>query len=290
MVEAAPRVRTFGPDDDPARFDDAPLDDSPASAIGPPSTPDPALRPVVAFLTGSASAFDAIPWSALRRQDLLAVRFWIIEAFSGFAAQRLLTSLRQVLAQASENRAPVVPRSFFRFRTALSPRGPTQRRLWGFIEACDDGSTEGVRDRALASLIAFASVRPTEVARLRPDDFDDQLSALHVGKSARVPVARAISLSGEANAAMHAWSEIRGSAPGPLFALSVRDHPTSLSRPLRNRAVRPADLRAAYLTALRSEYRRDPFLPLARFGFGEDGEAQVLVSSLEVSPPDTSRD
>src|SRR5690348_8501507 len=77
---------------------------------------DPDLRPVIAFLTGSAGGMAAIPWGELRRQDVLAVRAWVIEAFSVPAAGRIMAALGKVMSSAGPSSAEVLARGLYSVR------------------------------------------------------------------------------------------------------------------------------------------------------------------------------
>jgi integrase/recombinase XerD len=270
-----------------------------------PAHSDPDLRPVEAFLTGGSADAAAIPWGELRRQDVLAVRAWVLEAFSGPPAARIMAALGRVMTNAGSPAAEVLARGLYTVRSRRaggSGRRLRRRELWAVLDAClSDPSPCGSRDAAIISLLGFAGLLPSEISRLESGAYDDQLETLRLPKTARAPVARIVALDGVAAAALGTWLASRGPGNGPMFVplrrgapavLSAGLGPTAINSILRKRAaraggaaLRPADLRASYLATLRDEVRQSSFAYPARFGLGEDGEALVITASLRILPP-----
>ena len=266
---------------------------------------EPDLRPVIAFLTGSAGGTAALPWGELRRHDVLAVRAWVLEAFSGLTAGRIMAALGRVMSSAGAPAAEVLARGLYSVRTRRL-RGTGwrigRRELWAVLDAClNDPSPSGGRDAAVISLLGFAGLFPSEISGLQYSAYDEQLATLRLPKTARSPVVRMVALNGAAAMALGTWLAVRGPGNGPMFVhlrgggppgLLSSLGPTAINSILRKRSVhsgsaafRPADLRYSYLAALRDEVRQSSFAYPARFGLGEDGEALLITASLAIPLP-----
>jgi integrase len=272
--------------------------------LHPAAPADPDLRPVAAFLTGGIADTAAIPWRELRRQDVLAVRAWVREALSAPVAQRAIEAFRRAILGGGPASAEVLSPALFRLHSARIPRGRrlTPREVWRILDACQEDCTPyGKRDTAIIALMVFAGLLPSQVARLRMSDYDDQLKTLRVPKSASTAVTRIISIESSVAAAMDAWLALCPAGYGTLFRrLNVGAEatggaaltPTAMNRILLKRGrqaltsgFRPIDLRATYLGAIRDQARQGPFGLSARFGLGEDGEALIISASLTIAPP-----
>ena len=139
-------------------------------------------------------------------------------------------------------------------------RGPGRAgvvRLFAVLQGRDD--PKAIRDRALLHLLYDLALRRAEVVSLDREDLDltaGTLAVLGKGRTARLT----LSLPGPTKAALGAWVERRGEAPGPLFPPLSRTAGTDrlsagglyrIVRALGRRAgvpVRPHGLRHAAIT------------------------------------------
>ncbi len=253
-----------------------PLDPSPAliylAALGPQSQRimRSALK-TLAQLLGYAEVASC-PWSHLRYQHTMAIRTQLQSRYAPATANRFLTALRRVLAEAE--RLGQIDHAAYRQAVDLRPvpgsRLPPGRALSVdelgalFATLSRDCSPLGARDTALLAVLLGAGLRRSEVVALDLADYGSGSGTLRVrhGKGDKERLVYAV---GTAAAALDRYLTIRGRTPGPLFYAADRGghlHPHRLTDQairmiLRRRAAAaqiapctPHDLRRTMISTL----------------------------------------
>ena len=184
-----------------------------------------ALGVAADVLTGGACTADTLPWWALRRQHINALRTWLAENRKPATANRILTAVRCVLKEAwrlglmgieDYHRAIDVK--------AIAGSGPDQaagRALRdgekaAILAVCRaDSSPAGPRDAAIFGLSVYAGLRRAEIAGLRLDDYNADDGVMMVrGKGNKT---RTIPLTSGLGDVLGEWLQLRGAESGPLF-------------------------------------------------------------------------
>ena len=134
------------------------------------------------------------------------------------------------------------------------------RELAKLFRACAQARESGVRDAAALALLYGCGLRRSEAVSVDVAAFDGS-SIRVIGKGNKQ---RQVPIPVAAVAALHAWLELRGSAPGPLLcpvrgrtvtvrAMSAQAIMTALLRRAADAGVAhlsPHDLRRSYITGL----------------------------------------
>ena len=261
------------------------------------------LARVVTFLAGSPLDPSTLPWEQLRRQDLQVIREWATEAFLPTSAKRILGAVRKAI----RDRAPVDGEAFAtaricRIRSSsprVSGRRLTNRQARLLFEVCEvDDSPRGRRDAAIIALMILGGLKRSDVASLSISDYEDESNALRLRGRISRRATRMLVLQQECVSLFEAWLTARGSAAGPLFPAvdrmgNVRDGigigPNAVNHMLIRRGheaglddLTPGDLGIEFLARLRDQARQDGFFGQSRFGFGIDGEASLVLTTLRI--------
>src|SRR6266850_555696 len=224
-----------------------------------------ALEVVVELLGGGD--VSTFPWASLRYEHAQAVRRVLIERYAPATANKVLSALRGVAREAwrlglidAETHARIRDVPGVRGSRLPAGREVPMRELAKLFSACAAAGASGVRDAAALALLYGCGLRRSEAVFLDVVAFDgSNVRVLGKGNKERsVPIPPA------AIAAIRAWLELRGSAPGPLLC-PVRGRTVTL-RPMSSQAIMcallrraadagvphlsPHDLRRSYITGL----------------------------------------
>src|SRR5882724_576907 len=203
-----------------------------------------ALEVVVEVLDGGD--VRTFPWAALRYEHAHAVRRVLIERYAPATANLVLSAVRGV-AREAWRLGLIDAEAFARIRDVPGVRGSRlpagrevpMRELAKLFRACAQARESGVRDAAALALLYGCGLRRAEAVSLDVAAFDgSNVRVLGKGNKERsvpIPVA--------AIAAIRAWLELRGSAPGPLLC-PVRGRTVTV-RPMSAQAIMTALLRRA---------------------------------------------
>lgn len=203
-----------------------------------------ALHVVVELLgTGDVRTF---PWSSLRYEHAQAVRRVLVERYAPSTANKVLSALRGV-ARECWRLGQIDAETHARIRDVPGVRGSRLpagrevpiRELAKLFRACAAAGASGVRDAAALALLYGAGLRRSEAVSVDVGAFDGT-SVRVLGKGNKE---RAVPVPTAAAAALHAWLELRRSAPGPLLC-PVRGQAVTI-RPMSSQAIMTALLRRA---------------------------------------------
>src|SRR6266850_2062234 len=224
-----------------------------------------ALEVVVDLLGGGD--VPSFPWAALRYEHAQAVRRVLIERYAPATANKVLSALRGV-AREAWRLGLIDAEAFARIRDVPGVRGSRlpagrevpMRELAKLFRACAQAGASGVRDAAALALLYGCGLRRSEAVSVDVAAFDgSSVRVLGKGnKERQVPIPVA------AVAALRAWLELRGSAPGPLLCpvrgrrvtvrqMSAQAVMTAILRRAGDGGVphlSPHDLRRSYITGL----------------------------------------
>lgn len=166
-----------------------------------------------------------LPWWALRRVHVNAVRAWLVEHRSVATSRRVMAGLRGTLKECWRLELMTVE-DYHRAIDVRAIRGEKPSQAAGralasgeklaILQACHaDPGPAGPRDAAIFGLGVFAGLRRAELAGLQFDDYDQAGQVLTVhGKGAKT---RTVHVAPGVDAALADWLHVRGAAPGPLF-------------------------------------------------------------------------
>lgn len=169
------------------------------------------------------------PWAGLRYQHTQAIRTWLSETHSVSTANKMLSALRGVLAEARklgymsaddyQNAVDVKVIKGGSAKQAEKGRHLTTGEFTALLSACDDGSAVGVRDAAIIVLGYTAGLRRAEIAGLQMGDYqatgeDECQITVRQGKGRKE---RVVPLNGSTCDALSDWLHVRGNADGALF-------------------------------------------------------------------------
>jgi len=223
-----------------------------------------ALEVVVELLGGDVRTF---PWASLRYEHAQAVRRVLIERYAPATANKVLSALRGVAREAwrlglidAETHARIRDVPGVRGSRLPAGREVPLKELAKLFRACAEAGPSGVRDAATMALLYGAGLRRSEAAALDVEAFDGS-NVRVLGKGNKE---RSVPIPAAAAAALSAWLELRGPAPGPLLC-PVRGRSVALrrmsSQAIMTALVRraadggvphcsPHDLRRSYITGL----------------------------------------
>lgn len=231
-----------------------------------------ALDLVASLLTSGTADCLTLNWAAIRYQHTAAVRGRLLDKYAPATANRILSALRGALEQTwllGEMSAEDYHRAA-RLSPVIGETLPAGRELLAeeiasLIQNCiEDGSSIGIRDAAIISILFGAGLRREEITKLDLDDFHSEGAKLLVrGKRSKQRFAY---LGDGALAALLTWLELRGKGAGPLFIPMKRGgglrhgrklSPQSIYYLLRVRAKKagvmpftPHDLRRTFVSRL----------------------------------------
>jgi integrase/recombinase XerC len=202
-----------------------------------------ALDTAARLLTNGHLSAALVPWHALERQHLVALRTRLAETYAPATGNRILTGVRGVLdecwelgymASEQHRRARTIPP----IRGHRLPKGRmlSPDELVRLFKVCaQDQRPTGRRDAALLALLCGAGLRRSELVHLDVGDYDPVSGALTVRQGKGNKDRRLFAGNGAAEA-LHEWLVRRGQAPGPLF-VAISKGARLLPRRLSNKAV-----------------------------------------------------
>jgi site-specific recombinase XerD len=183
-----------------------------------------ALDTIAGILSADIHDWGTFPWPKLRYQHTGAVRSALAERYAPATANKALSALRGVLRECW--RLGLMGADDYRRAVDLEPvrgsRLPRGRALDAgelaalFRVCAEDPSPAGARDAALLAVLYGGGLRRAEAVALNVADVDTGTGAVTVrsGKGAKD---RLTYLPAGGIAAVRAWLQVRGDAPGPLF-------------------------------------------------------------------------
>jgi integrase/recombinase XerD len=166
----------------------------------------------------------AVPWSSLRYQHTIAIRAELQNRYAPATANKLLAALRRVLREArrlGQMSADDYDQAadIRNIRGIGLPRGRAlaDGEVAGLMRACaEDATSTGARDAAIIALLRGTGLRRSEVVALDLADYNPETGTLKI-RSAKGQKDRLTYVANGPKAAMDAWLDVRGDAPGPLF-------------------------------------------------------------------------
>jgi site-specific recombinase XerD len=179
---------------------------------------------IAGLLTSYRCDMRTLDWAALRYNHTAAIRATLAELYAPATANKMLAALRGVLREAW--RLGLMSAEDYRRAADIQavhgttlPRGRAldHDELRALFAACArDKSPAGKRDAALLAVLYACGLRRSELVALDLEDYDARTGELrvHGGKGNRARLSYA---SGGGHAAIDAWVQVRGTAPGPLF-------------------------------------------------------------------------
>jgi integrase len=202
-----------------------------------------ALDLVASLLTSGAADCLTLNWAAVRYQHTAAVRGRLLDRYAPATANRILSALRGVLAQAwllgqmsaedyhrAARLSPVVGETLPIGRELLA------EEIASLIENClEDESLIGIRDVAIIAILFGAGLRREEITKLNLDDYTPEDQKLVIrGKRSKQ---RTAYLGAGALAVLMNWLEVRGQDPGPLFVPAKRGGTLRYGRSLSPQSI-----------------------------------------------------
>jgi len=201
-----------------------------------------ALNTIAGLLTGGRCDVETLDWSALRYQHTAAARAVLAERYRPATANKMLSALRGVLAQAWQL-GQMDAETYHRacrldpVKGTSLPKGRALAfgELRALFAACAaDPSLIGRRDAAMLAVLCGGGLRRAEVVTLDLADYDPETGALTVrGKGRKERVVYATNGTKEA---LEAWLTTRGVVSGPLFVRIGKGEKMTLER-LTDQAV-----------------------------------------------------
>jgi len=162
---------------------------------------------------------ESFPWEAVGYQHSAALRSVLAERYAPATANKMLVALRGVLKEAwrlglvgAETYHRAADLEAVRGETLPAGRALTGGELRTLFAACG-ADAAGRRDAALLGVLYGAGLRRSELVGLELADFDRETGALTVQRGK----GRVAWITGGAVAAVEAWLQVRGDAPGALL-------------------------------------------------------------------------
>ena len=228
-----------------------------------------ALRQAAELLAPGCDA-GAFPWESIGYAHMAALRTALATKYAPATANKVLAAVRGVVRE-GWRLGLVDAEQCARVRDVPGVRGtrlPAGREvpageLAALFVACSRAGASGVRDAAALALLYGAGLRRAEAVALEVDAFTgDAIKVLGKGNRERL-----VPVPPSAAAAIKAWLELRGNAPGALLCAVTRGgRLEELRRPMTAQALMlalvrraaeagvphlsPHDLRRSYLTGL----------------------------------------
>lgn len=184
-----------------------------------------ALCVVAAVLTAGHCDPLTLPWQALRRAHVNAVRAWLIDNRSVATGSRILSALRGCLQECA--RLDLMTYEQYARAVDIKPikgskpsqaagRALSAGEIGALLICCKrDQSAAGPRDAAILGLGVCCGLRRAEIAALSLEHYDPAQSAVTVlGKGRKI---RKVYLTAGVARALTDWLSWRGAEPGPLF-------------------------------------------------------------------------
>lgn len=182
---------------------------------------------LVAGIIAPGVAWDAFPWHRLRHEHMAAIRANLAGRYAPSTANKVIYYTRGVLNAAwrlgqigADDRARALDIEPVKGQRLPAGRDIGAAEIAAMFATCD-GSTVGIRDRAILTVLRHG-LRRAEVAALDRDDIDLVAGVIRVlhGKGNK---ARAVPLHPEAVEVLRAWIAARGAGGGPLFVNTAGD-------------------------------------------------------------------
>lgn len=195
-------------------------------------------------LTAGTCDAQTLPWHRIRYQHAAAVRsLWTDSQAAPATINARLSAIRGT-ARAAWRLGQIDTDAYMRLKDIPNVHGsrlPTGRaipraELVALFDACSaDHTPAGTRDAALFAILLGTGCRRAEAASLQLSDWDPPASRLTVvGKGNKQ---RHLYLAENTRAALTAWIQIRGTAPGHLFNAVNRHGRIDLSKGLTGQAI-----------------------------------------------------
>lgn len=182
---------------------------------------------LVAGIVAAGVAWDAFPWHRLDHEHMAAIRANLAARYAPSTANKVIYYTRGVLNAAwrlgqigADDRARALDIEPVKGQRLPAGRDIGAAEIAAMFATCD-GSTVGIRDRAILTVLRHG-LRRAEVAALDRDDIDLVAGVIRVlhGKGNK---ARAVPLHPEAVEVLRAWIAARGAGGGPLFVNTAGD-------------------------------------------------------------------
>jgi site-specific recombinase XerD len=214
------------------------------------------------------------PWHQLRYERTALIRTKLAEVMTPATANLTLAALRGVLRECwrlglmnAEDFHRAIDLPGVKGTTLPAGRALNTGEVNTLFAALErDASNAATRDGAVLATLHATGIRRSELAMLDLADLDQETGGLRIrhGKGGRQ---RLVYLNQGAGAAVAAWLELRGAAPGPLFfpinhgdriLTGVRLQPQAVQRILAKRAraaritkrTTPHDIRRTFATSI----------------------------------------
>lgn len=183
-----------------------------------------ALGTVARLLSDGAHDVLSLPWHLVRHEHVAATRATLAERFAPSTARKMLAAVKGTLRAAW--RLGLMDAETYRRAVDVEPvrgsRLPRGRALDAgelaalFRVCAADPSPAGARDAALLALCYGTGLRRSEAVALDVSDVSTESGAVTV-RSGKGRKDRTCYLPAGGVAAVKAWVQVRGDAPGPLF-------------------------------------------------------------------------
>ncbi len=219
------------------------------------------LQAIADWASAGTADIDTLPWARLRYAHTTAIRAALARAvtdgrYAPATANKHLAALRGALKAAW--RMGIMDTDDYLRAVDLRPvpgsrlpagRNVEQTELAALLAHCHaDQRPAGTRDAAIIGLAYLSGTRRAELAALHLADLDTDPPALRVlGKAGKQ---RLVPLSPTIAPLLTAWTDLRGSIPGPLFCPIDRTGNLRHGRPLTGEAIRQILTRRTLATGL----------------------------------------
>jgi integrase len=195
-------------------------------------------------LSGGRCTAETLPWPALRAEHVGALRALLLEVTSARTGRRykpgmvnkVLAAVRGVAEHCwlmgqidGESFARIRKVSGVKHHTLPPGRDVSRDEMVKLIASTQNGTPIGVRDAALIALFFGAAPRRGELSSLEVQHYDVATGGLKIldGKGHKD---RTTYLIPDCRAAVTAWLELRGPAPGPLLCPVARGGRVRIAR------------------------------------------------------------
>ncbi|NLF10205.1 MAG: tyrosine-type recombinase/integrase, partial [Anaerolineaceae bacterium] len=207
----------------------------------------------VAQLCGYAD-WQLAPWTAMRFEHVQAIRSKLLEEGSKPATvNKTLAAIRGVLRAAwrmgqidAEHYQRACDVDSVAGNRLPAGRAVTQGELAAIMRVCiEDETSAGSRDAAIIALAYGAGLRRAELSALTMDciaEDEDQYTIRLTGKRQKE---RMLYLDNGCADALHAWLDVRGAEPGPLFYSGRRGGHLTAGQGMTPQAIRDVVVRRA---------------------------------------------
>lgn len=182
---------------------------------------------VIAGIIAPGLEWDRAPWHLLRAEHVAAIRAELATRYAPGTVNKCMYYLRGVLKTAwrleqlgAEDLARALDFQPIKGSRLPAGRDIPEAEIAAIFATCD-GSTVGIRDRAILSVLRHG-LRRSEVEGLDLADFDQAAATLTI-RNGKGGYQRLIPLHVDAAAALARWIELRGDHAGALFTSTAGD-------------------------------------------------------------------